>query len=714
MLLDKSRVLQPNATRAVRATGMQCIYTKLHGSSASRHMGGNFGKDTLGAQGEMDLQPHNSFNGFADALGDSVMSSDLVVVFFNPDTDGHTAALAFSEAITIFGKFDRKIRTMLIPLPNGDGNKLNNEGEGPLNTFLRGKMEEAGRMTVIFLDVSPMDVDSNKCRVIPKVCTPPHMCFIVDEHPKGGDDQFINHSYLLHRMYKESAPDGAFDENDERMLSTAGLVWFLVQKITMDLLRKSKSKDLIADCERWVSLFHVCLSIANYADSGYKKYRVQPRGSPQGVDSEVPFLPTVRDAEAVAGGHETQTIRGPAVDNKLLLMHYSGLSNLEMTGHFDEMSDPSLLENASSLLEDASTLGEDWWEHLRMQDSSEALRTRAKAIAEFWQTQFRRTELWFECDPTTVRDDMSTDFKGWERGKIIAWMFDVEGAIDEASVRSPAQRSEYMFIYHTQRLPFLLDMGPKTQLMRADHTLKGLTPDEMADAMAKAEELNNMSELERKLELQKLELQEQGLQGQELQEQEPQEQEFQEQIPMDILLACMTVLKAGDRDMERQTSDVFSVSRLNQVLKDRDIFFLFPSTTPRAYNKAVFTGVSVTRNGPFAGTNLTPDYSLTYQEKAKKAGSGCQGIILSRGQGFNSGAGVTVKRIRTRDGNGMQQEVFQIGYPDPRETWTPLWQSMEPKPEAQFGNNGYGRADRQDDDQQDTMDWIKKTFRNKR
>jgi hypothetical protein len=248
---------------------------------------------------------------------------------------------------------------------------------------------------------------------------------------------------------------------------------------------------------------------------------------------------------------------------------------------------------------------------------------------------------------------ISTGSKGWERGKIIAWMFDVERAIDEGSVRLLAQRSEYMFIYHTQRLPFLLDMGPKIQLMRADHTLKGLTPDAKADAMAKAEELDNMIPFERKVELQKLKL--------------------QKQIPMNILLACMTVLKAGDRDM---TSNVFGVSRLNQALKDWDIFFLFPSTTRGAYNNAVFTGVSVTRNGPFAGTNLTPDYSLTFQEKTEKAGSGCRGIILSRGQGFNSGAGVTVKRIRTRDEDGMQQEVFQIGYPDPRETWTPLWERM--------------------------------------
>ena len=63
----------------------------------------------------------------------------------------------------------------------------------------------------------------------------------------------------------------------------------------------------------------------------------------------------------------------------------------------------------------------------------------------------------------------------------------------------------------------------------------------------------------------------------------------------------MIVLKAGDRDM---TSNVFGVSRLNQALKDWDIFFLFPSTTRAAYNNAVFTGVSVTRNGPFAGTRI--------------------------------------------------------------------------------------------------------------
>ena len=109
LLLEKSRVLQPNATRVVRATRMQCIYTKLHGSSASRHMGGNSGKDTQGAQDETDLQPNNSFNGFANALGDSVMMSNLVVVFFDPDTDGYTAALAFSEAITIYDKSEGKI-----------------------------------------------------------------------------------------------------------------------------------------------------------------------------------------------------------------------------------------------------------------------------------------------------------------------------------------------------------------------------------------------------------------------------------------------------------------------------------------------------------------------------------------------------------------------------------------------------------------------------
>ena len=165
--------------------------------------------------------------------------------------------------------------------------------------------------------------------------------------------------------------------------------------------------------------------------------------------------------------------------------------------------------------------------------------------------------------------------------------------------------------------------------------------------------------------------------------------------------------------------DVFTIlhvfgknSTLTETLMEQDIFFLFPSTTPgvEVYDEAVFTGVGVKRNGPFAGTDTKPDYSLPFPAKTKLAGSGCRGIILSRGQATNSGAGVTVKRIRTRDGNGMQQEVFQIGYPDPRETWTPLWQSMEPKPEAQFGNNGYDKADRQDDDKQDTMDWIKKTF----
>ena len=131
--------------------------------------------------------------------------------------------------------------------------------------------------------------------------------------------------------------------------------------------------------------------------------------------------------------------------------------------------------------------------------------------------------------------------------------------------------------------------------------------------------------------------------------------------------------------------DVFTIlhvfgknSTLTETLMEQDIFFLFPSTTPgvEVYDEAVFTGVGVKRNGPFAGTDTKPDYSLPFPAKTKLAGSGCRGIILSRGQATNSGAGVTVKRIRTRDEDGMQQEVFQIGYPDPRETWTPLWERM--------------------------------------
>ena len=116
--------------------------------------------------------------------------------------------------------------------------------------------------------------------------------------------------------------------------------------------------------------------------------------------------------------------------------------------------------------------------------------------------------------------------------------------------------------------------------------------------------------------------------------------------------------------------------------------------------------------GPFAGTDIKPDYSLSFEAKTELVGSGCRGIIRSRGQATNSAAGVTVQRIRTRAENGeWKLPIFQIGYPKPRETWIPLWQSMEPKSEPQFGCNGYGREDRQDDGHLPAKNWIQKILR---
>ena len=419
-----------------------------------------------------DGRDGRDFSEFAAAFETSVKKNDCVVLCFDPDADGYTSAIALADAIEIWARLvETPKRTILLPLPNGEGNKLNEDGKGPLNSFLKKQGENT---TVVFLDVSPMDL-ANKQRIVPAWCENDN-CFIIDEHKKDGDTDFRTTEHLLDGMYRDiKPPPGAFVDNKERKLSTAGLVWFLVKHLQERVLPDFPTIGLSTlaifckEAEHWRDIYKVLLSIACYADSGYQQWvEIKVKN---GLNTRVPMLPMTGSEDAL------ECFEGLASDNKFFLMSYIGVFRLARKGGqpLEPIKNPRILEQIPDN-------NDDWWSQWKT-DGATAL-ADFNTIGEWWQEQFMKGQHWIKLAEGDIHDTMKYGSRNpaqpeemsytstpycepphlWERGEINAYMFDLRAAV---SGLSHDRLDECMFVYNTQYLPFLTTLRPLIDQMRA-------------------------------------------------------------------------------------------------------------------------------------------------------------------------------------------------------------------------------------------------------
>lgn len=138
---------------------------------------------------------------FASALKLSVKSTRCVHVFFSPDADGCTAALALKDAIACYTLLECvEIRTSLFPMKCF---------QDPLDAFLQG--EGTGcEVTTVFLGGSPKAYTTDDSgppieRVLPDGCSV-HHCFIIDPKAAPNDAAFcMSGKYLLHHIHPNTA-----------------------------------------------------------------------------------------------------------------------------------------------------------------------------------------------------------------------------------------------------------------------------------------------------------------------------------------------------------------------------------------------------------------------------------------------------------------------------------------------------------------------------